>query len=69
MKPKIYNATINIRALHYINNRTGGKGDDYPNYTSQVTSDGNKNVEQEKRKVVNKEKQKGLEKHFGQKLT
>ena len=41
----------NLRALHYMNNRS--KRDDYPSYTSTVTFDGKKNIEKVRNLTVN----------------
>ncbi len=41
----------NLRALQHQNNES--KGDDYPSYTAAVTSENNKNIEQERNLVVN----------------
>ena len=41
----------NLRALQHQNNES--KGDDYPSYTAVVTSENNKNIEQERNLVVN----------------
>lgn len=42
---------INLRPMQWENNRS--KGDNYPDYTSTITSDGNKNVKKENNKTVN----------------
>lgn len=41
----------NLRALHYMNNRS--KRDDYPSYTATVTFDGKENVEKVRNLTVN----------------
>ena len=41
----------NLRALHYMNNRS--KRDDYPSYTSTVTFDGKMNIEKTRNLTVN----------------
>jgi 5-methylcytosine-specific restriction endonuclease McrA len=41
----------NLRALHYQNNLS--KGDDYPSYTTAVTSDGDKNIPSKRNITVN----------------
>lgn len=43
---------INLRALHYLNNRS--KADDYPSYTAHIRFDGSANVHDEKNLTVNK---------------
>lgn len=40
----------NLNALHWQNNRS--KADDYPRFTSKLTSDGNVNIEREIRWIV-----------------
>lgn len=42
----------NLRALHYLNNRS--KRDDYPSYTATVTFDGKQNVEKMRNLTVNR---------------
>lgn len=41
----------NLRALHYMNNRS--KRDDYPSYTSTITFDGKMNIEKTRNLTVN----------------
>lgn len=41
----------NLRPMQHQNNAS--KGDDYPSYTSIITSEGNKNVEKERNLTVN----------------
>ena len=43
---------LNLRALQHQNNAS--KGDDYPSYTSMVTSEGSKNIIKERVLTVNK---------------
>jgi hypothetical protein len=45
--------TENLRAIHWKNNRS--KGDDFPNYESSVTSEGNKNIYRDESKEINKD--------------
>ena len=45
--------TDNLRAFHWKNNRS--KADDFSDYTSAITSDGNKNIEIAEGKTINKE--------------
>lgn len=40
----------NLRAMHWQNNRC--KGDDFPIYTTSVTSDGNKNIKKEGKLII-----------------
>lgn len=53
---------INLRALHYKNNLS--KGDDYPSYYGEVTSDGNTNKIERQVFTVNHEKQAQLKKIY-----
>ena len=46
---------LNLRALHYKNNLS--KGDDYPSYYGEVTSEGNTNKIERQVFTVNHEKQ------------
>jgi len=41
----------NLRALHYMNNRS--KRDDYPSYTSMMTFNGKENIEKNRSLTVN----------------
>lgn len=45
------NDIINLRPMNCSNNRS--KGDDFPSYIADVTSDGEKNVKKRKNLVVN----------------
>ena len=49
----------NLRALHYMNNRS--KRDDYPSYTATMTFDGQKNVEKVRNLTVNEQTRKKLQ--------
>lgn len=49
----------NLRAMHWRNNLS--KSDDYPSYTSVITSDGDRNVEREESKIVNALRQQKLQ--------
>ncbi|MBS1515222.1 MAG: HNH endonuclease [Bacteroidetes bacterium] len=42
---------INLRPMHWENNRS--KSDDFPDYTSSITSDGNKNIDKQLSKTIN----------------
>ncbi|WP_282015596.1 hypothetical protein [Marinifilum flexuosum] len=46
------NEMFNLRAMNWKNNKS--KDDDYPSYTADVTSDGDKNIEKKKSWTVNK---------------
>ena len=50
---------VNLRAMNWRNNNS--KSDDYPSYTSVITSEGNTNVEREEYRIVNKSLQEKLE--------
>lgn len=52
----------NLRALQHQNNAS--KGDDYPAYTSVVTSEGSKNILRERVLVVNKKRQQTLKEKY-----
>lgn len=52
----------NLRPLHYRNNAS--KSIDYPSYTSAVSFDGTKNIEQEKNLTVNAALRDKLKKHY-----
>lgn len=47
-----YEFAANRRAMHWENNNK--KSDDFPEYTSAVTSDGNLNIKKEENKIINK---------------
>jgi hypothetical protein len=49
---------LNLRPMQWQNNRS--KSDDYPEYNSKITSEGNKNIEKEQRYTVHEEIQKQL---------
>lgn len=49
----------NLRALHYMNNRS--KHDDYPSYTATVTFDGQNNIEKVRNLTVNEKTRKKLQ--------
>jgi hypothetical protein len=49
----------NLRALHYMNNRS--KRDDYPSYTATVTFDGKQNVEKMRNLTVNEKVRRRIE--------
>lgn len=49
----------NLRPMQWQNNES--KSDDYPSYTSVITSDGDQNVEREESKIVNAIRQKHLQ--------
>lgn len=46
------NHLVNLRPMQWENNRS--KSDDYPSYTSSVTSKDNHNVDKESQKTINK---------------
>ena len=48
----------NLRPMNWRNNQS--KSDDFPSYTSVVTSEGDKNVEREESKIVNAPRQQKL---------
>lgn len=50
---------INLRPMQWQNNLS--KSDDYPSYTSVVTSDGEKNIEHEESKIVNAVRQQKIQ--------
>lgn len=49
----------NLRPMQWQNNLS--KSDDYPSYTSVVTSDGEKNIEREESKIVNAVRQQKIQ--------
>lgn len=49
----------NLRPMNWHNNLS--KSDDYPSYTSVVTSDGDRNVKREESKIVNTHRQQKLQ--------
>lgn len=55
--------TLNLRALHYKNNRS--KADDYPTYKAAVTAHGTLNIDSEKILTVNAELQQRLRILYG----
>lgn len=52
----------NLRAFQHQNNAS--KGDDYPSYTSMVTSEGSKNIIKERVLIVNKALREDLNQQF-----
>ncbi len=52
----------NLRPMQWQNNLS--KSDDYPSYTSVVTSDGEKNIEREETKIVNAARQQKVQSLF-----
>lgn len=57
------NHFVNLRPMNYRNNRS--KGNDYPQYSAVVTSEGNRNIEKETSRTVGTELQKALKKIYG----
>ena len=53
----------NLRAMQHSNNES--KGDDYPDYKSVITADGNRNIESDRHLTVNKNVQKRIKSLYG----
>ncbi len=56
------NHFVNLRPMNWQNNVS--KGDDYPNYTAAIISDGNRNIPMGSQKTVNRALQEDLSKLY-----